>query len=894
LLRRVPIRLKLILLAGVPVIGALILAAMIARDARRQAEGAAAIGSIEDLARLSGRMTALVHAIQFERNELSLHLGTKTLSAPALKERFAQTDTARKQLAEFLAVRSMSSLPPRLARDLKAAEDKLTRLQTERDAALAGEQRVDELLNYYAETDLSLISATAALSQLADDGQLIRAISALVAVLQIKERASQEHALLSYVFATNDFPAGTYKDFVALTTEEADYINVLRVDAADGVSRQFAAITEGPEFARAAELRKVALETMNDDYNTDPNEWSEVQGKKIERFRSMEVVLNQAIEVAALAKVRAAARAVRLSYALGGGVIALSALLAALIARGISRSVGNLSRAAEQVRKEKDFSVRAAKTSEDELGHLTDAFNEMLSGIQGRDDELRNHRENLEQLVAQRTLALQKRNEAMRLVLDNVEQGLATIELDGGLSTERSRAFDQWFGATGADDSFAGRLAHSNQKARDALKMGWDQVIDGFLPLECALDQLPRRIEIQGRHYALTYKAILDQANLRGALLVVTDVTSELERARRDSEQRELIAIFERITRDRAGFFEFFKECEGLVHDVVEGKLPTTQATMRAVHTVKGNTGMFGIASVADVAHELESFIIETGSLPSADQVAKLARAWKALSDTVERFGGREQAAVVPVAEGELQELEEATAARVPHAQLSELIARLRLEHGAERLKRVGEQAQSLAHRLGKDHVDVQVDADSQLRFQASRWAPFWSSFVHVLRNALDHGVESASEREEHGKSARAKLELVAKFDSKWLTIEARDDGRGIDWERVRTKARERGLASASEEDLVEALFHDGFSTAEGVTDISGRGVGMGAVRDATRVLGGEIAIRSAAGVGTTISFRFPLPELTRTRLFSVRPEARNVASPVSPVLKKPNKISMA
>ena len=101
MLKRLPIRLKLILLAGVPVIGALILATMMARDARHQAERAAAIGSIEDLAHLSAQMSGLVHALQFERNELSLALAQKKLAAPELTTRFGQTDAARKKTRRF-------------------------------------------------------------------------------------------------------------------------------------------------------------------------------------------------------------------------------------------------------------------------------------------------------------------------------------------------------------------------------------------------------------------------------------------------------------------------------------------------------------------------------------------------------------------------------------------------------------------------------------------------------------------------------------------------------------------------------------------------------------------------------------------------------------------------
>jgi two-component system chemotaxis sensor kinase CheA len=894
-LKRIPIRLKLILLAGVPVIGALLLATIIARGARREAQSAAAIGSIEDLAHLSAQMSGLVHALQFERNELSLHMAQKTLEAPELKERFAQTDIARRQLGGFLATRKMSSLPPRLARDLKAAEEKLSALQKERDAAVSGGQPIDELLDYYQATDLSLISATAALSQLADDGQLMRAISALVTVLQIKERASQEHALLSHVFTINEFPAGTYKDLVALTTEEADYVNVLHVDATDSVNEQFKSISQGPEFTRTAELRKVALDTMGDDFHTNPEEWSSAQGKKIERFRSMELVLNEAVEVAALAKVRAAARSVRLSYSLGGSVIALSALLAGLIARGISRSVASLAHAAEQVRNDKDFGIRAAKSSEDELGRLTDTFNEMLSGIEARDDELRSHRENLEQLVQQRTVALQKRNEAMRLVLDNVEQGLATIEPDGTISSERSRAFDEWFDGSEAGDSFADRLARRDERVRGMLMAGWDQVIDGFLPLDCALDQMPQRIEVNGRHYDLSYKAIVEQESLRGALLVVSDVTDELERARRDAEQRELIGIFERVMRDRAGFFEFFEECEELVSEVVGGGIVSLQLAMRAVHTLKGNCGMFGIGSVAEVAHEIESFIVETGALPSAEQAAGLASAWKAFSERVRRLSGAETDAVLEVADEELREIELATQAGVPQAKLAELLGRLRYERGVVRLRRVAEQARSLAQRLGKGELDVRIEASPDLRFQAERWAPFWASFVHVVRNALDHGIEKPEARLRAGKPERAKLSLVAESDGKTLSIEIGDDGRGIDWPRVREKARERGLPHARESDLVDALFSDGLSTAEGVTEVSGRGVGMSAVRDAARALGGIVTVTSRSGIGTTVRFRFPIAEATKASHASFHSRALpNAPPPPAPATTHGSKASVA
>jgi two-component system, chemotaxis family, sensor kinase CheA len=873
MLRRIPIRLKLALLAGVPVIGALILATIILRDARRQAESAAAIGSIEDLAHLSGRMGQLVHALQFERNELSLCLAQKSSESPTLKQRFAETDAARQQLREFLQAREVASLPPRLARDLKTVQAKLNVLPQERAAALSGAQPIDELLAYYETTDLTLISATAALSQLAEDGELMRAISALVMVMQIKERASQEHALLSHVFTRSEFPPGTYKELVTLTTEEADYVNMLHVEATDDVSQHFERISSGVEFARAAHLRKVALDTPDDAFGVAPEEWSSVQGTKLERLRRLVVALNEAVQVAALTKLGAAARSVRLSYGLGGGVIALSALLAGLIAHGVSRSVAGLAQAAEQVSQQKNFAIRAPKTSNDELGSLADTFNEMLSAIQERDAELRHHGENLEQLVAQRTAALQKRNQAMRLVLDNVDQGLATIELDGTLSRERSRAFDDWFGG-GVQHSFAERLAHGSPLLQESLQAAWEQVTDGFMPLEVTIDQMPQHIESMGRRYQLSYKAILEQDQLRGVLLVISDVTRETERMQRDAEQRELIGVFDRFMRDRVGFVEFFKECAGLVRQIQLAEIEPPRL-LRALHTLKGNCSIFGVDSVATAAHALESSLLEAGSLPSPERAAELVNAWQAFAARVERLSGTPAEPVLEVSHEELRELESAASARAPHAKLTSLLARLQFERGSVRLRRVSEQAKSIAQRLGKGELDVRVDVSPDVRFQAERWAPFWSAFGHVLRNALDHGIESPQARLAAGKPERATLQLVAASTTGWLTIEVSDDGRGIDWASVAKKATERGLPSLTEKDLVSALFCDGLSTADNVSEVSGRGVGMSAVRDAASSLGGVVTVASKPGAGTTVRFRFPISETTKPSDPASHPEPR-------------------
>jgi two-component system chemotaxis sensor kinase CheA len=136
---------------------------------------------------------------------------------------------------------------------------------------------------------------------------------------------------------------------------------------------------------------------------------------------------------------------------------------------------------------------------------------------------------------------------------------------------------------------------------------------------------------------------------------------------------------------------------------------------------------------------------------------------------------------------------------------------------------------------------------------------------VHLVRNALDHGLETPEERLAAGKPETGVLEIAARHAGGKVVISVTDDGRGIDPEQVARKAAERGLIppeaveSVNAQRAVELLFTPGFSTAEQTSDISGRGVGMDAVRETIRQLGGEVHVESEKGRGTTAEIRLPL-----------------------------------
>ncbi len=147
---------------------------------------------------------------------------------------------------------------------------------------------------------------------------------------------------------------------------------------------------------------------------------------------------------------------------------------------------------------------------------------------------------------------------------------------------------------------------------------------------------------------------------------------------------------------------------------------------------------------------------------------------------------------------------------------------------------------------------------------------------LHIIRNAMDHGIESEPERRATGKPVIATIALQARRQGENVVIEIRDDGRGIDKARVRNIASERkiidsaALSAATEADLLELIFVPGFSTREAATNLSGRGVGMDAVRSAVERIGGRVGVESLAGQGTT--FRLTLPfSIMVTRVMTVK-----------------------
>jgi two-component system chemotaxis sensor kinase CheA len=204
-------------------------------------------------------------------------------------------------------------------------------------------------------------------------------------------------------------------------------------------------------------------------------------------------------------------------------------------------------------------------------------------------------------------------------------------------------------------------------------------------------------------------------------------------------------------------------------------------------------------------------------------------------------------------------------------------------------LAKLPRMVRDLSQKLGK-HVRLDLRGE-ETELDKSVADEIGDPLVHLVRNAIDHGIETPAERRAVGKPADGMLRIVASQEGNSIVIRIQDDGRGIALDKVKAKALARGLVSEAElssmepREIINLIFLPGFSTAETVTDVSGRGVGMDVVRTNIRRLNGTVEIESEQGTGSQITIKLPLT-IAIIQALMVEVERTTFAIPLSSVIE--------
>lgn len=435
----------------------------------------------------------------------------------------------------------------------------------------------------------------------------------------------------------------------------------------------------------------------------------------------------------------------------------------------------------------------------------------------------------------------------LRALLAHASEACAVLDAEGVVSPERTSLFDEWFGcpSVGATlwDHFSERAPDFAARSR----LAWAQVQEGVVPGFVSLEQMPSRLTLQGSVYQLNYSAIDASEPPKNVLVVASDISSNAVHEGAERRAHELTRFVTRAVKDRASTRTFLQETERIL-----GLLDRPDRAgdiARGLHTLKGNAAGFGLESIAEQAHELES-LLRQGVLPLAT-VGRLRSSWNEFATAVAPVVGSDERST-PMSE--LMGLVAAIRRREPTVVLVDRVRALSLEPVAIRLDALAEQAYSVARSLGKA-IQVTVESNG-VRLDPSRWGPLFSALIHAIRNAVDHGIEAANERVRLGKLVEGKILLRVAAHGRELVVEVADDGSGIDVSKLVTRATSAGFSIPT--NPLDLVFEDGLSTASGLTHVSGRGVGMSAVAQAVEPLGGVARVESVPGSGTTLVLSFP------------------------------------
>ncbi len=476
-----------------------------------------------------------------------------------------------------------------------------------------------------------------------------------------------------------------------------------------------------------------------------------------------------------------------------------------------------------------------------------------------RAGELARYSATLEDEVARRT-------EAIKTILDNVTFGFLVTDRALVVQPESTRSCVGLFGARDIEGRRLPELLGLTPRAAAHLELAADQVFDDLLPEEVSLGQLPQKFVLADRRVLRAEGSVIRASDqtVRGMLFSISDITALEEATAESTTNRTLVTILKQKEAFQSLLIETKLQVRGARGAAKQGDVAYVR---RVIHTVKGNAASYGLSEVVDLAHAIEEK--DGCSEADLDEILGcfrgfLRRHMAVLMIDFDRVSEHDYAvspAQVESLRGIQAELSGPAAERLA-AWTSQVLSK----PAQHMLGPIEDFTGKLGERLGKDVALEVRGADTIVDVETMR--PVLMSLPHLIRNSIDHGIEAPTDRIQKGERGHIKVRIEDRGDGWGVLVE--DDGRGIDFALLHRKAIERGVTTSEAiakmpDRGIELIFVDGLSTALVTTNVSGRGVGMSAVRSAVEEAHGTMKVTTEEGKGTMVGLFIPKPrEATR------------------------------
>ncbi len=566
------------------------------------------------------------------------------------------------------------------------------------------------------------------------------------------------------------------------------------------------------------------------------------------------------------------------------------AVIIVLLQKTVLSRVARLSADVNFIGAKGDNTARVGIGGKDELADLGRSVNGMLSALE---------------LVEKQ---VKSRNREMRMIMDTVPSGLLSIDENYRINPEYAKSVETILGKKDlAERDFFTTLGLTDERLDDknSLLEFLDLMLQELLPEREMADLNPFEelaiVHESGRNTWVRLRYFIihrDEGRDKRLLVVITDITEEKTLSERVHQSERENMQLKAIAEDPDLFRDFLADMKGMLARLQErfGRLPASaerrpivNEMFREAHTIKGTAGTFGLAAVVDAAGQLEETlssvrVADDFSTEFSDTVrsslAELSRAVTEVVEKARKILGEESGDPADIhlrISLEKIKSESETIRNLVAMDMRDKDAAVKLQRKIDaHLKKLQEVP---AHRgLAKalriipglirkfdknvafelEGADVPVDCEIARELN--------TPLIHLLRNAMDHGVEDPGKRVSSGKEECGHVRVVVREDGGDMVVQVADDGKGLDPRHFKEVAIEKGMLSEADavrmadKEACALIFKPGFTTTETVSEVSGRGVGMDAVLTAVEErLKGKLTIDSEIGRGTTFTIRIPL-----------------------------------
>lgn len=515
--------------------------------------------------------------------------------------------------------------------------------------------------------------------------------------------------------------------------------------------------------------------------------------------------------------------------------------------------------------------------------------------------ELKVMNESLEDLVTERTMQLRQKTNDIQSMLQNMPQGVLTIMENNIIHPEYSAYLETIFETKNIagknlmalvfiDTNLGSDILSQVEVATDAC-ISEDKMNFEFNTHLMVTEFDKKMADGRVKSLELSWSPICDEKeSIEKIMLCVRDVTELKQLAAEATKQkRELEIIGEILSVNQEKFHEFIdnsrqfiSQNESIIKQASAKELEKVSLLFRNMHTIKGNSRTYGLLNLTNMIHETEQGYDELRKNPDAqwkpdtlltklNETSALIEEYAKINDVkLGRKGPGRRGRVEKFLLVEKVQISQSlkmldavdktniSALRNAVRDVGNTLKLIGTERIRDILAGILDSMPSLAKELGKEAPIISIeDHDIAIRSQGSGLIK--NVFMHVFRNAIDHGLEKPAVRVAQGKTPVGNIRLEVSIADGQLWFKMHDDGRGLPLSRIRQRAIENKLMADGEKRTAEELAHlillPGFSTAEVVTEVSGRGVGMDAVKAFLKDEGGKLEIRFL-GVNATADFR--------------------------------------